>query len=54
MFRQQLDHLKTLMQRPRVNLQVLPFSAGAHFSVATFIVRSVSRKSAASLVTVTE
>ncbi|MGW0709787.1 helix-turn-helix domain-containing protein [Streptomyces sp. NPDC002643] len=36
--RRQLDHLKTLMDHPRVNLQVLPFSAGAHFSItATFI-----------------
>ena len=36
--RRQLDHLKTLLDHPRVNLHVLPFSAGAHFSItATFI-----------------
>jgi transcriptional regulator with XRE-family HTH domain len=37
-FRRQLDHLKTMAEHPRVNLRVLPFSAGAHFSIsATFI-----------------
>ncbi|ANH90906.1 transcriptional regulator [Streptomyces sp. SAT1] len=33
--RRQIDHLLSLTEHPRTNLRVLPFSAGAHFSVAT-------------------
>ncbi|MFC4332434.1 Scr1 family TA system antitoxin-like transcriptional regulator [Streptomyces andamanensis] len=40
LLRQQVDlrlsrHLLSLTEHPRTNLRVLPFSAGAHFSVAT-------------------
>ncbi|MEU9340848.1 helix-turn-helix transcriptional regulator [Streptomyces sp. NPDC048278] len=30
--RHQLQHIKTLMEHPRVTLQVLPFGAGAHYA----------------------
>ncbi|MFC7819025.1 MULTISPECIES: helix-turn-helix domain-containing protein [unclassified Streptomyces] len=33
--RRQLDHLKSLMEHPRLTIRVLPFSVGAHFSVST-------------------
>jgi hypothetical protein len=33
--RRQLAHLKTLMEHPRATIRVLPFSVGAHYSVAT-------------------
>ncbi|MGW7543246.1 helix-turn-helix domain-containing protein [Streptomyces sp. NPDC054770] len=33
--RRQLDHIKTLVDHPRTTVRVLPFSAGAHFSVST-------------------
>jgi transcriptional regulator with XRE-family HTH domain len=37
--RRQLDHLKAMSRHPRVTMRVLPFSAGAHYSVAgSFIV----------------
>ncbi|MGP4049085.1 helix-turn-helix domain-containing protein [Streptomyces sp. 2A115] len=36
--RRQLEHLKTLSEHPRVTMRVLPFSAGAHYSlVSSFI-----------------
>jgi transcriptional regulator with XRE-family HTH domain len=31
--RQQLEHLKSLSRHPRVTMRVLPFSAGAHYSM---------------------
>jgi hypothetical protein len=33
--RRQLDHIQELAQHPRVTLRLLPFSAGAHYSVTT-------------------
>ncbi|MCN9244944.1 helix-turn-helix domain-containing protein [Streptomyces sp. RY43-2] len=33
--RHQLEHLKTLSRHPRVTMRLLPFSAGAHYSVAS-------------------
>ncbi|MEV6023370.1 helix-turn-helix transcriptional regulator [Streptomyces sp. NPDC052036] len=31
--RRQLDHLKTMSRHPRVSLRLLPFTAGAHYSM---------------------
>ncbi len=31
--RRQLEHLKTMAQHPRVTMRLLPFSAGAHYSM---------------------
>ncbi|PZG77152.1 XRE family transcriptional regulator [Streptomyces sp. NTH33] len=33
--RRQIDHILTLAEHPRTTLRLLPFSAGAHFSVTT-------------------
>ncbi|WP_215454408.1 helix-turn-helix transcriptional regulator [Streptomyces sp. ATCC 21386] len=33
--RRQLDHIKTMATHPRVTLQLLPFSVGAHYSTTT-------------------
>ncbi|MFE9306670.1 helix-turn-helix domain-containing protein [Streptomyces sp. NPDC088353] len=33
--RRQIDHIMTLAEHPRTSLRLLPFSAGAHFSVTT-------------------
>jgi transcriptional regulator with XRE-family HTH domain len=33
--RRQLEHLKTMSQHPRVTMRLLPFAAGAHYSMAS-------------------
>ncbi|MGW0821156.1 helix-turn-helix domain-containing protein [Streptomyces sp. NPDC002845] len=33
--RRQLDHIKTMAEHPRMTIQLLPFSAGAHYATAT-------------------
>ncbi|MEV5984311.1 helix-turn-helix transcriptional regulator [Streptomyces sp. NPDC052051] len=36
--RHQLEHLKTLSRHPRITMRLLPFTAGAHYSVASSFV----------------